>query len=305
MSDYFIGIDGGGTKTEIVIVDNSGRIVARGTGGPGNFSTMSEKSFIVNVRQAIPAVPNCKAAAAVAAGVLSDADKLRLQRLLAPILKCNVVFAAPDFVGALAACPRNSVLCVLAGTGSAVISGKVDDWRKSGGGGYLLGDEGSGYAMGKALMQAAWKNPNSLSASLKIHVLSEFGVRTLEDAVASIYRAESPAAALAKLAEPIARAYIAGDKTAKKIVEVESGKLAQIALRHLREDKVSEGTLSLIGGLWKAGKCYEREFVIAITNRQRSTENFEVRKCNRDIGEAVANLAKARYNGVAKKKYEH
>lgn len=56
MSRYYIGIDGGGTKTEAVLCDESGHMLSRAVTGPSNFSSFDENGVVENLRGAVGGV---------------------------------------------------------------------------------------------------------------------------------------------------------------------------------------------------------------------------------------------------------
>ena len=49
---YYLGLDGGGTKTAAVILDSEGRELGRGQGGPGNIATGDDSTLEASVREA-------------------------------------------------------------------------------------------------------------------------------------------------------------------------------------------------------------------------------------------------------------
>lgn len=51
----FLCADCGGTKTAVVLVDESGNVVARGSGGPSNFMDVGMTAFVRAIRTAVEA----------------------------------------------------------------------------------------------------------------------------------------------------------------------------------------------------------------------------------------------------------
>jgi N-acetylglucosamine kinase-like BadF-type ATPase len=51
----FLCLDCGGSKTAAVLVDNSGNVVGRGTGGPSNFMDVGMNAFLRSVKTAVQA----------------------------------------------------------------------------------------------------------------------------------------------------------------------------------------------------------------------------------------------------------
>ncbi|KAN0066007.1 hypothetical protein ACQY0O_000099 [Thecaphora frezii] len=184
----YLAIDCGGTKAAAVISDRNGDVVGRGFGGPANFTDVGLDSFLLSVQDAIRqalaqcegirwppmalplgvaghAPPLFEAAWFGIAGVDSEGDVQQLTPYLASLLSLpypsNRLMVAND-TSLLAAPVRDpaypemrSGVVVIAGTGSIVMSFKEDQdgmlqtLGRVGGFGWLLGDEGSGYWVGR------------------------------------------------------------------------------------------------------------------------------------------------------------
>ena len=184
----YLAIDCGGTKAAAAITDQGGCLVGRGIGGPANFTDVGLDQFLVSVQEAIRAAlsqvtglkpeacsmyresntgpePLFEAAWFGIAGVDSEADVQQLTPYLASLL--SLPHPSPRLLVAndtsLLAAPvrdpsfpsvRTGVV-VIAGTGSIVMSFKEEDdgmlrtLGRVGGFGWLLGDEGSGFRVGR------------------------------------------------------------------------------------------------------------------------------------------------------------
>ncbi|EPQ25609.1 uncharacterized protein PFL1_06933 [Pseudozyma flocculosa PF-1] len=185
----YLAIDCGGTKAAAVISDQDGHVVGRGFGGPANFTDVGLDAFLLSVQEAIHQALGCcknlhstspttlppgvarraeplfEAAWLGIAGVDSEVDVQQLTPYLATLLSLpypsNRLMVAND-TSLLAAPVRDTAhpdirsgVVVIAGTGSIVMSFKADDGGllqtlgRVGGFGWLLGDEGSGYWVGR------------------------------------------------------------------------------------------------------------------------------------------------------------
>jgi N-acetylglucosamine kinase-like BadF-type ATPase len=160
---FVIGVDGGGTKTHALVADLSGRVLGRGAAGPSNV-------------QAVGAEATYTALDAVVAAALADADvsgppaSICLGMAGAGRAADRALiegWATSRFPGAVVRVVHDGQLVLAAGTpegwGVAVISGTgslaygenaAGRSARAGGWGYLLGDEGSGYAIGLAALRA-------------------------------------------------------------------------------------------------------------------------------------------------------
>nr|WP_010393271.1 BadF/BadG/BcrA/BcrD ATPase family protein [Paracoccus sp. TRP] len=156
---YFLGIDGGGTGCRAAIADGSGRIIGEGASGPANIST-DVKTACANILAAARAaleqagrghVDELTAVLGLA-GANVTAAALSLQSML-PFRRTRIVTdAVTAATGALGA---DDGIVAAMGTGSVFAVQIGGEMRQYGGRGFLLGDEGSGAVLGRALLSEA------------------------------------------------------------------------------------------------------------------------------------------------------
>ena len=164
--DYVLGFDGGGTKTECVLMDAAGTILARSFSGPSNPSRVDVESA---TREIAKAADVCLHEARVArnavvalgaglAGTVKPEMKERMRASLSGAFPGVAVSIFTDLEMALAAAGEGPVIVLVAGTGSAAIGrdaqGQV--WR-TGGYGPLHSDDGSAYDIGSRAVARAMK----------------------------------------------------------------------------------------------------------------------------------------------------
>jgi len=161
---YVLGFDGGGTKTECVLMDSVGSIVARSVAGPSNPTRVGveaatreiEKAAELALREARVARKAVVALGAGLAGTAQREMKERMQASLERAFPGIVVNLLTDLEAALAATGKGPAIVLVAGTGSAAIGrdeqGKI--WR-AGGYGPPLSDEGSAFDIGSRAVTRA------------------------------------------------------------------------------------------------------------------------------------------------------
>ena len=156
---HILAVDGGGTGCRAALADAQGRILGMGEAGPANISIETE-SACANILAAARA-----AIASAGQGHLDDLDAVlglaganvsasarRLQAML-PFRHTRVV---TDVVTATAGALGNADGIVAAmGTGSVLAVQVGGQFRQYGGRGFLLGDEGGGAVLGRALLSEA------------------------------------------------------------------------------------------------------------------------------------------------------
>ena len=166
---YFLGIDGGATKTHIVLSDRSGGLIAEGKGGPSNYHLVGVAEASSNIAAAISRAlagsmvdpANVQSACAGMAGFDGPSDKEHVQQLLKSVLDC-CGFVCPwhvvnDSVAAWAgAFLGGPGALVAAGSGAVAFAvGRDGCCARADGLGHWLGDAGSGFSIGRAGLRAA------------------------------------------------------------------------------------------------------------------------------------------------------
>ncbi|WP_416984724.1 N-acetylglucosamine kinase [Streptomyces sp. T028] len=172
---FVVGLDAGGTRTRAVLADlGDGRPRGEGTAGPGNALTVSGPDLAGHLTealsQAVPA-PLRARVAAVAGGFAGaghqaqgadEPGRVRARTALTTALArlgitAGTVDVHSDIETAFAAAPGHPAdgLVLVAGTGAvaARIAARVPA-ATSGGDGWLLGDDGSGFWIGRAAVRA-------------------------------------------------------------------------------------------------------------------------------------------------------
>src|SRR5256885_1392861 len=161
MPDYVIGINGGGTRTTLVIVDAALKELARVAVGTTNFRNDGieaprahlDKVIHQVTKQAGLDIPQITAIGTGFAGVDRPADHTLFGEMLGTY--CPNVIIENDAVPALmAAVGRWYGVVAIAGTGSIAVGANGREKReRSGGWGYYI-DLGSGYWMAREAIGA-------------------------------------------------------------------------------------------------------------------------------------------------------
>jgi glucosamine kinase len=237
--DYLLGFDGGGTKTECVLMDPTGKTLARGFAGPSNPSRVGVESATREVERAADltlheARVERNAVVALGAGLAGTArTEMRegMQASLARAFPGAAVGIFTDLEMALAAAGEGPVIVLVAGTGSAAIArdGQGQIWR-SGGYGPLQSDDGSAYDVGRRAVARSMKEQEQQGRD------SSLGKKILEQAGCSSWpelqqRARLQADKVFPLLFPVvAAAADGGDVVAREILTQAAGELSSLVL---------------------------------------------------------------------------
>jgi glucosamine kinase len=161
---FVVGIDGGGTQTTVALADLRGREILRREGPPGIVDPRRPETAAEVVAEVVrgtmreaglrpPAASLCAGLAGVAFSAQRDAVLEELKGLGLAELVRVVDDGKIALQGALGSTPG---ILLIAGTGS-VAYGRGEDGRtaRCGGWGMTVGDEGSGYWIGRGAVRAA------------------------------------------------------------------------------------------------------------------------------------------------------
>ena len=257
-----IGIDAGGSNTELLartVLEDGDAPKEVHLWGPGaNPKRIGVEEAVDRladlVRRAMrhhsPA--RCLSLCAGVAGAGSDEDQqdlaARLQRALSGAALGSVRIVHDANIALEAGLGADSGVIVIAGTGSVVFARAKDGTvRRVGGWGYLIGDEGSGYALGRAGLHAVAHALDGGSPTRLQALLAErHGLATREAILNSVYHAKQPHQEIAAL---VLEAAAAGDAVAACILGEQTTLLAGQVTLLADQCSAIEPRIALFGGL--------------------------------------------------------
>jgi N-acetylglucosamine kinase-like BadF-type ATPase len=265
-TDLIIGVDGGGTKTVAWIAPlddpSNTRVLGRGQAGPGNPRAAGFETAEANIAAAIEAafadakLPKATAAAACfgLAGAGREIEQQRIESWAKEAGIAHVVRVCGDAEPILAAAsPASRGVALICGTGSLAwgrnIAGEV---ARSGGWGYLLGDEGSGYAIALVGLTAAVRAADGRGQPTKLldRLMQALGAAAPQALVEQVYAPDMTRERLADLCK-IVFDLAPVDPVARVIIETAAEQLAEmvVALCHRLGLRDGEYALALAGGV--------------------------------------------------------
>jgi len=186
---FVLGFDGGGTKTDCVLMDASGAVVARSQAGPSNPLRVGFGAAIGAVRDAArqaiaqtsigaAAAPSAICVGLAGVGPAESAEKIRA--LLKAEFPESMIHICTDLDLTLAATGDGPAIVILAGTGSFAIGrNAAGETSRAGGYGSQIGDEGSAYDIGRRAVLAAMHENDRTGADSMLgqRLLRELGCR--------------------------------------------------------------------------------------------------------------------------------
>lgn len=276
-TDLLLAVDAGGTKTAACIArgrDGEGfQILGRGRSTGANPLSIGAERAVAAIAVAVasarqhaqldPAVAD-RAVLSIAGAADPEVAGELVERLRSIGIAQRMAVVS-DVLPIFAAGARQGVgIALISGTGSVAFGRNAEGEQvRCGGWGYLLGDEGSGYAIGRAALRATLEELEAsrhLPRRLTRSVLEVLKVRDASDLKKAVYNSDSPRATIASIAVEVAELAADEDPLAQEILDTAGGELAlivQSAARQLRLEG-SEIPMALAGGIL-VGSTYLRE----------------------------------------------
>lgn len=235
---HVLGIDAGGTKTVCLLADQQGRVLAEARGGGANLQSVGElevEKVLYGVMEAALARHDVRPDAICLgiAGVDRPADAQAVRAIMKRIgFKSQTLVVNDALVALVAGAGDEPGVVVVAGTGSIAYGrNAAGQAARAGGWGYLLGDEGGGFWIGRAALSAVvrqfdGRGPTTELAEL---VLRHFELSNPTELIHAIYYRDVHRQAIAGLAGVVQQATDAGDAVAAEVLAHAGAELASAA----------------------------------------------------------------------------
>ncbi len=263
-----VGIDGGGSKTRGVLArirtDDRLKILKEWTGPPANWLGVPDANRLTreSIREVccnlLEGADGNRVGGAVA-GIAGMSLPERRQTVLNclrecfPAARCEVIGdAQAAYYGATA---RDDGIVLISGTGSIAITRQDGRWMTAGGGGIILGDEGSGFRIGQLGLRAAIgaQEQRSGATGLRERALNHYGVSSLNELPARVHNQHGiDVSKVASFCREVFSAARGGDPVARCILEEAGEELAGLAGSLLTRCGSTRGiSVHLVGGVWR------------------------------------------------------
>lgn len=239
VSGTVIGLDIGGTKTRGVRFHH-GSPIRDESAGSSNVQNVSREVAAANLAELFGKIGggHIDQVYAGAGGIDTDEDAQALADLIAPHAPGARITVVHDSRLLLAAGGASTGVAVIAGTGSAAW-GRNDagEEARAGGWGYLLGDEGSGYWLGREAVRHSLRRMNQgLEADqLSRALLDSVGVEEPGKLIALFHSPDTGRRYWAQQARLVVEAADAGDEVSAALVEQAGRDLADLAEQAVRQ----------------------------------------------------------------------
>lgn len=309
---YVIGVDGGGTKTEAIAIDHAGRKIAQVTGGASNPHSVTYAIAERNIAEVLDRIGSelpahhgpCRA---ICLGLAGGGAEDVLQHYTAFIRQYAVDRQMPlahailknDAEIALAAAHGTPYgVIVIAGTGSIAYGITRDGVPyRSGGWGHILGDQGSGYAIGLQTLQAAMLSHDGVlpQTGLIQMIQDKLSLSHIEDLKSYAYQPHIQKQHIAGFAELCIRAAESGDIVARDIIRRSAAELAALVIALLTKDEqLADSPLAIAGSIFTHSTLFREHFTDQVRLR---TSSGDIRLSMQPAALGAARLALASLDG--------
>jgi len=265
MNQYVVGVDGGGTKTDVVLLDRSGNLIGKARGGASNYQVIGGKRLKEEILGCFSKLLTTTNVAANKighvflglAGAGRESDQKEIVALFNDTEHAGKISVDSDAVVALSGAFGTAPgIIIISGTG-AICFGKNSEGKvvRSGGWGYLLGDEGSGYFIGREAIIAALKDFDGRGEKtlLRSDLERHFQLSSIDQIIPAVYQDKINRAAIADVAPIVFEQANRGDAIAEEIIRQagrELGNLAKAVAQRLNFSN-EELKVALIGSIFK------------------------------------------------------
>jgi len=288
-----LAFDGGGTKSLVVLTDRVGNRLGEGRAGPCNYQGVgkerAKQELIQGIRKAIlnmkragysksssadtPIVIDC--AVFAIAGLDTEHDRNIIMEMVGETLQLlslqvqHLVVQNDGLAVLLGATAGDPGVLVIAGTGSIIFGiNEFGQTGRTGGWGHRVGDEGSGYWIGKQAVTAILRNKDGRGGVTKLQewVLPQMGFNDEEELFNWVYSSEYSVDKLGDISQLVSLAAIAGDHVANRILSSASDELFDGVRAIIQQLKLNDKPFKIIlqGGVLQNISLVRKQLITKI-----------------------------------------
>ena len=258
---WYCGWDGGGTKTEVCIIDKTGKILDERTFGPLNPNGADREQVRKTTRDAVNmmrlqpgGLKACGGMIIGVAGISNRETATVLQNALQAAGWSGKCCMMSDHEIALAGAIKGHGGILIAGTGSVCYGkDKSGNYFRVGGFGYLIDDVGSGYAIGRDILAAVVRAADQREETtiLSRLVAEKVGIQEqdMQALITWLYGSEIGKGEIASLASLLPEALDAEDPAGVRITQKAARELADLVCTGWRKTGMTDGELAMTGGI--------------------------------------------------------
>lgn len=275
---FYLGIDGGGTKTTAAIMNDKKKIVYTFEGKSINYYSEGLETARQNMKELLMAIyrrtgiVQFRAVFIGMSALFGKASEKEINDFAEGVIRADIIGMDSDLYIALKAADDDEKSVVgICGTGSmAAAFNKDGEVVTKGGYGYILGDEGSAYAIALEAIQAAVTGAENSTepTALSDKVLEFFECTTLQELVDRFYNPTIDRKIIASFAKEVTECARNGDTVARKILRHQAQKFAATVKALQRENEEREH-IYLYGGVFQHDEIFTYYFKAAFRGHKK------------------------------------
>ena len=261
MSERILGVEGGGTKTSWVLVEqeaDSFCVIEQGKLPPSNLRLVSSEQLRA-IFQQMPRETD--RVGMFLAGCATEDDRSQLTKLCREVWPNAKIVAGSDRDSGLAAAlGRGDGIAVNAGTGATVTGRRGDRIEKAGGWGHILGDAGGGYSLALQALRFILReyDLHRGEAQFTATILRALNLNSRDELVRWAQIADKDD--VAGLAPVVLECAMKGDESVMRIVEEGAGVLSEYTAAVATRLGLLAPKVILLGGLFQRDGVYVHAF---------------------------------------------
>jgi N-acetylglucosamine kinase-like BadF-type ATPase len=260
---YVLGIDVGGTKTVCLLASEDGTILATAREAGANLQGVGElalEKVLHGVMEAALAGQSVTPSA-ICLGI-AGVDRAEDQSVVRGIMdrigyRATVLIVNDALIALQAGIGDAAGIVVVSGTGSIAYGRNArGEAARAGGWGHVLGDEGSGYFIGRLALRAVVRHADGRGreTSLTPRLLGHFGLTRAVELIHRVYHDALAPSAIGALARYVQQAREDGDPVAAGILDRAAGELVTAAAAVMKRLEMDRERFSFVlaGGMFHA-----------------------------------------------------
>ena len=296
---YYCGWDGGASKTHVCITDENGVILAEKIFGPINISGASDETVANTIRncmdfmKSLPyGIKNYNGLVIGVAGISNEGATQFIKETLKQEGYSGNLYLTGDNEIALSGSINGPGAVLIAGTGS-ICFGRDENGKtfRCGGYGYLIDDEGSGYAIGRDILIAVTKayDGRAPETCLTEAVYNQLNVNDQKGVITWLYSPETEKKQIAALAPLLIPALNKNDNAANEIAQKAIKALTHLVTASCNKANLKNGEVALLGSIF-TNYTYIKEQVI--NSIKSELPQIKIVIAQHSAAQGAANLAR-------------
>ncbi len=265
------GLDGGGTKTRILIESLDGSFSEEKGFGAFNLNGIGVEAFqnlLEDITAYLDSKGECIALCIGASGISNKKATSMIKEHFSSSPIKNWKLVGDHIIALHGALNGKEGIIVVCGTGSVTVGRNAKgEYARSGGWGHLIGDEGSGYGLGRDAFFAITKDIDGYGKKTLLTSLvgEKLNLRSRDDIISYVYSGDK--SAVAALSPIVEEAFLAGDSIAADIIKKNACCIVDNIECVVGKLQLTFGRVALHGGVVNNETCMRREIISLMKKR--------------------------------------